>query len=318
MVLTVRFATGWGMQFEGDTLPSDWILADVQLAGIRTKPDELSLFWHKDGLLAFFPISGNRYRVIADVGDGHGEQRADPTIEEVQTIIDRRGPGEIIASSPIWLASFRINERKVANYRAGRVFVAGDAAHVHSPAGGQGMNTGMQDAFNLAWKLAMVYRGFAAAEPLLDSYSLERSAVGRQVLKDAGHLTALAIVRSGVLQSIRNHAASLFFGLWPVRKAMANKLAELSIGYPHSPLTGVDRSGVPGPVAGDRAPISDTLHPVGCDNTPRFAIFAKPNEIAATLIARYPNLLEAQLRPPFARRGNMVSTPRWLCCHDRK
>ena len=93
------------------------------------------------------------------------------------------------ASSPIWLASFRINERKVADYRAGRVFLAGDAAHVHSPAGGQGMNTGMQDACNLAWKLALVCRGLAGTEPLLESYSIERSAVGRQVLADAGRLT---------------------------------------------------------------------------------------------------------------------------------
>ncbi len=79
-------------------------------------------------------------------------------------------------SDPIWLSAFRINERKVKHYRAGRVFLAGDAAHVHSPAGGQGMHTGMQDAINLAWKLALVCRG--ASDTLLDSYSVERSAVG--------------------------------------------------------------------------------------------------------------------------------------------
>src|SRR5262249_5612961 len=148
------------------------------------------------GTLAMFPISRGRYRVIADAGEAHGEaRRADPTLGEVQAILDERGPGGVTASSPIWLAAFRINERKVADYRSGRVFLAGDAAHVHSPAGGQGMNTGMQDACNLAWKMALVRRGLAVPEPLLDSYSIERSAVGRQVLKEAGRLTTLAILK---------------------------------------------------------------------------------------------------------------------------
>jgi 2-polyprenyl-6-methoxyphenol hydroxylase-like FAD-dependent oxidoreductase len=98
--------------------------------------------------------------------------------------MDRRGPGGMSASDPVWLSGFRINERKIGNYRSGRVFVAGDAAHVHSPAGGQGMNTGMQDAFNLAWKLALVCRGEAAGT-LHDSYCVERSAIADQVIKAA-------------------------------------------------------------------------------------------------------------------------------------
>jgi 2-polyprenyl-6-methoxyphenol hydroxylase-like FAD-dependent oxidoreductase len=143
-----------GMEFQGDTLPSDWILADVHLSDVPNA-GEINVLWHTEGVLVLFPITGQRYRVVADVGPAaDGTRRADPTLEEVQAVLDRRGPGGIQASAPIWLAAFRINERKVAEYRAGRVFLAGDAAHIHSPAGGQGMNTGMQDAFNLAWKLA--------------------------------------------------------------------------------------------------------------------------------------------------------------------
>jgi 2-polyprenyl-6-methoxyphenol hydroxylase-like FAD-dependent oxidoreductase len=302
---------GLGMQFEGDTLPSDWILADVHLAGVSTKPDEFGMFWHSEGVLALFPITPGRYRVIADVGDAHSKApRPDPSLEEVQAIIDQRGPGGILASTPIWLASFRINERKVADYRAGRVFLAGDAAHIHSPAGGQGMNTGMQDACNLGWKLALVCRGLAAAEPLLDSYSTERSAVGRQVLADAGRLTTIAVLRSGVMQAVRNHVASLVFGLAPVCETMANKLAELSIGYPESPLTRQSRHSHAGPAPGQRAPILDTAHPVGAGDTPRFALFAQSDSEGAALIARHGDLLEPQIRPPFAE-GNI-----WLVRPD--
>ena len=103
-----------------------------------------------------------------------GEHPSEPTLEEVQALIDQRGPGGVKASAPVWLSPFTINERKVADYRAERVFLAGDAAHIHSPAGGQGMNTGMQDAINLAWKLALVCRGLANPEPLL--WKLQRRA----------------------------------------------------------------------------------------------------------------------------------------------
>ncbi len=93
---------GLAMEFEGDRLPSDWILAGVHLAGVRAMPDELSMFWHSDGALALFPISPGRYRVIADIGEARGEaHRADPTSAEVQALLDRRGPGGIQASAPI-------------------------------------------------------------------------------------------------------------------------------------------------------------------------------------------------------------------------
>jgi 2-polyprenyl-6-methoxyphenol hydroxylase-like FAD-dependent oxidoreductase len=301
---------GLGMQFEGNTLPSDWVLADVHLAGVHTSLDEFSMFWHAAGALALFPISPGRFRVIADVGDARGNAlRADPTLEEVQAILDERGPGGITASSPVWLASFRINERKVADYRAGRVFLAGDAAHVHSPAGGQGMNTGMQDAFNLAWKLALVYRGTAVPEPMLGSYSIERSAVGRQVLTDAGRLTTLAVLRSGVLQEVRNHVASLVFGLAPVRRTMTNKLAELSIGYPESPLTRPRKHGHAGTSPGQRAPITDAAHPVGAGSTPRFALFALADAAGAELISRRGDLLEPEIRAPIAESGIWLVRP---------
>ena len=299
-----------GMQFEGQTQPSDWILADVHLSGEQTKPDEINIFWHPDGVLVMFPISPGRYRIIADVGNApDATHRADPTLEEVQAVLDRRGPGGITISSPIWLASFRINERKVADYRADRVFLVGDAAHVHSPAGGQGMNTGMQDACNLAWKLALVNRGLATPEPLLDSYSIERSEVGEQVLRDAGRLTTVAILKGGVLQEMRNVAASLLFGLSPVRKAIANKLAELSIGYPKGPITALGQHGHGGPAPGQRAPLTNAEPPVGAGPTPRFALFAEADSVGAELIARHRDVLEPETRIPFTEDGIWLVRP---------
>jgi hypothetical protein len=297
-----------GMPFEGDTLPSDWVLADLHLAGLPIPANEIAVYWHARGLLAIFPIAAGRYRVIADVGGTRAnDRRVDPTLEQIQALLDERGAAGVTASSAIWLSAFTINERKVASYRSDRVFLAGDAAHIHSPAGGQGMNTGMQDACNLAWKLALAIRGLADPEPLLDSYSAERSEVGRQVLKAAGALTAVATAKGRLLQGLRNHAAALAFGLSPVRRAMSNAMSELSIGYPNGPLTtaGEHHSG---PVAGQRAPIPGGV-PIGAGDTPRFALFADASPEGDALIARYPDLLEAKVRPALGERGVWLVRP---------
>jgi hypothetical protein len=157
--------------------------------------------------------------------------------------------------------------------------------------------------------MALVHHGLAAPEPLLESYSLERSAVGRQVLTDAGRLTTLALVKSGVLQSIRNHVAALVFGLSSVREIMADKLRELSIGYPHSPLTVPAHHSHGGPTPGQRAPLSDTHHPVGAGSNPRFALFAPPTSEIAALIARHPAILEPDPRPVLSEENLCLVRP---------
>jgi len=121
------------------------------------------------------------------------------------------------------------------------VFLAGDAAHIHSPAGGQGMNTGMQDAVNLAWKLAMVQRGDGKAVPLLDSYSQERSEVGDMVLRNATAATKLATLRNPISQFVRNHTASFLGSFSFFRQRATSALTELAVNYPHSPLNGEHR-----------------------------------------------------------------------------
>ncbi|MGA2053334.1 MAG: FAD-dependent monooxygenase, partial [Opitutales bacterium] len=183
-----------GIEFAGEFEPNDWILADTEVDG-SISFDEISAFWHSDGVAIFFPIAPGRCRVIADMGKAPGTDKpADPTLEQVQALVDHRTGIKLRLHDPIWLSGFRIHERKVSQYGRGRAFLCGDAAHIHSPAGGQGMNTGMQDAFNLAWKLALVHHG-RARPSLLDSYSHERDAVGEMVLRNAGNFTRLAMIR---------------------------------------------------------------------------------------------------------------------------
>ncbi len=306
---TVRH--GLEMTFEGSTMLNDWILADIHISGIDGPP-AVNIYWHAQGILALFPLGGTRYRVIADVGEsasgGIGEHRA-PTLQEVQQILDLRGSKGLVASDPVWMSSFTINERKVADYRAGRIFLAGDAAHVHSPAGGQGMNTGMHDAFNLAWKLALVSRGLFPAEPLLASYSAERSAVARLVLEATGKATTMALLKGGVKQSIRNHVASLVFGLAPVRHLMANMLSEVAVGYPDSPLNISHHFESDGPAPGRRVPVHEGEPSIGTGPTPLFSLFAADNDAHQAIVEEFANILEPDLRQPFSTRGLWLVRP---------
>jgi 2-polyprenyl-6-methoxyphenol hydroxylase-like FAD-dependent oxidoreductase len=247
---TVRHALG--LAFGGDTLQSDWVLADLQIEG-ELPNDELTICWSPEGVLACFPIGARRFRVIADVGLAPDVQPPPPTIEQVQALIDQRGPQGLRAHDAVWLSHFRINERKVSDYRHGRIFLAGDAAHVHSPAGGQGMNTGMQDAFNLAWKLALVQRG-QAAPGLLDSYSSERSAIGDQVLRNAGQMTRVALLHNPLLRELRDLAAGTLGRLPAIQQRLVDQLTELDLHYADSPLSATPHGAAAQPAAGARAP----------------------------------------------------------------
>jgi 2-polyprenyl-6-methoxyphenol hydroxylase-like FAD-dependent oxidoreductase len=237
--------------FAGETETADFFLADLHLDG-NVSSGELSLFWHPEGILGIFPMTPGRFRVIADVmiadmaGAARGSKPADPTLAEVQAVLDRRGPGGLVARDPAWLSGFRINERKAVRYRDGSVFLLGDAAHIHSPAGGQGMNTGIQDAVNLAWKLALVARG-RARPALLESYGAERSAVGERVLKNATRLTRLAILRGPIRQALRNAVLTILARIPAFQRRFAETMTELDISYRGGPMS-------VGPEGGARIP----------------------------------------------------------------
>lgn len=286
---TVRH--GLGFAFEGVAQGDDWMLADVCLEGEGTPPaDEIATFLHRDGPFVIFPIPGGRSRIVAAVGKTvAGRSRPDPLLPDVHAMADERTGGGFRVVAPVWLTNFRINERKVAEYARGRVFLAGDAAHVHSPAGGQGMNTGMQDAFNLSWKLAMVVRG-EARPSLLDSYTPERSAVGEMVLRNATRMTGVATLAHPGAQAARNFVLRFMLGFHVVQERMATTLSEVGIAYAKSPLS-IGRH------AGDRlAPKQYGGPPPGSGTAPRFVLFSADQARGAALAARFPGVLDPRPR----------------------
>jgi 2-polyprenyl-6-methoxyphenol hydroxylase-like FAD-dependent oxidoreductase len=189
----VRKAAGIG--FPGDQFPVEFMLGDVMIDW--EVPRGFAVFAihpNEDGPPDFFvaiPLpERKRYRVSmlapaepAEADDAHGilSERPGPSLDELQAVADRLLPAVPQISDLRWSSLFRISMRLADKYRAGNAFIAGDAAHIHPPTGGQGMNTGIQDAYNLAWKMALVLRG-AAAERLLDSYEAERRPVGAEVV----------------------------------------------------------------------------------------------------------------------------------------
>jgi 2-polyprenyl-6-methoxyphenol hydroxylase-like FAD-dependent oxidoreductase len=284
---------GLGVEFHGSTQGDDWLIADVRLDGERVPPpDEISTYFHRDGPFIIFPLPGGRVRVIASRGKTNlAHPRPDPTIGDVQSLIDQRADGGFSASNPVWLTSFQINERKVSQYRHRHIFLAGDAAHIHSPAGGQGMNTGMQDAINLAWKLAMVVHG-DARESLLDSYSPERNAVGEMVLRNAGRLTDVATLTNPAAQAARNLVARFLLGFHAIQNEMVATMSEIDIAYRKSALSSGRHAGVrwsPQHYAGP---------PPGAGASPRFVLYANDIQKATALAAKFPTLMEETPRLP--------------------
>ena len=293
---TVRH--GLGVEFIGQARGDDWILGDVRLEGTGAPPaDEIAVYLHRDGVFTVFPIPGGRARVVGTVGKTDpAHPRPDPTLGEIQVLIDQRTGGGFRASDPVWLSTFRVNERKVSSYREGRVFLAGDAAHIHSPAGGQGMNTGMQDAINLAWKLAMVTRG-AAAATLLDTYSPERNAVGEMVLSNATRLTDIATLAHPAAQVMRNLVLRFVLGFHAVQDRIAVTMTETEIAYTDSALSVGVRHMPHNLAAGAR--LDPALYgglPPGSGDTPRFVLLAADKARAAELTAAFPSILEAAPR----------------------
>jgi 2-polyprenyl-6-methoxyphenol hydroxylase-like FAD-dependent oxidoreductase len=223
-----------GIAFEGDTEPDDYLLGDVRIDGVELDQHSIHIWWHGGGTVALFPFAQGIWRVIAR-RHGNSSDEA-PTLDELQEKMTQHGPPGARLSDPSWLSMFRINERLAARYGASRVFLAGDAAHIHSPAGGQGMNTGIQDAANLGWKLAYVLQGRGHQATLLDSYEAERRPVARGVIDNAARMLHVGMAPNPVARLARDAAVRLLDHMPALQARLRTEMSETEITYHDGPL----------------------------------------------------------------------------------
>jgi 2-polyprenyl-6-methoxyphenol hydroxylase-like FAD-dependent oxidoreductase len=222
---TVRQALG--MPFPGRSAVRSVMLADVKLADAPTDTLTVNAAGDAFGFLA--PFGDGWYRVIAWNRDHQLPDDAPVDLDELRTTMRRALGTDFGMHDPRWTSRFHSDERQVPQYRSGRVFLAGDAAHVHSPAGGQGMNTGLQDAANLSWKLAAALQGWAPPG-LLDTYQHERHPVGRTVLRLSGSLLRAATTPPALLPAVRALAATAL-RIPPAAHRAAGLVSGIAISY---------------------------------------------------------------------------------------
>ena len=331
-----------GIPFPGSTYADECLLGDVDMRW-RLPDEQLSICPAEDGVLLAFPLPGrHRFRVImilpatGDPESRHLEpeeflaqlRRMVPAVggaAEEPTVIDSR-----------WLTRYRLHSRGAPAYRKGRAFVAGDAAHIHSPAGAQGMNTGIQDAYNLGWKLGLVARGVIPAS-VLDSYHAERHRVGEHLLKSTDRMFAVLAGGGKAGQVIRRVMPAIgvqLLGFPVIGRRIARFVSQTGIRYRHSVLSteahGAGRLPRHAPHAGDRAPdvelgytrrISDLLrgpqHTLLLFGGRSTALIERFSELAREVGARYGDLVKpVVLRLPNAQppRGEIDDNG---TAHDR-
>lgn len=223
-----------GFSHAGPDLKSRFALLDAR-AELDLTEDGVHVFFHPEGALALFPLPQENYwRVAADLPLGK-ELPEELDLELFERLIAGRTPLRAQLSDPLWVSDFSPRERKVDGYRRGRVLLAGDAAHTHSPVGAQGMNTGLGDAHNLAWKLALVVRG-DARDSLLDSYTAEREPVATGVLAGTRAATRLVTLSSPVSRGLRREALGFLSGFGAVQRRGPHYFHQLHVNYRKSPI----------------------------------------------------------------------------------
>jgi 2-polyprenyl-6-methoxyphenol hydroxylase-like FAD-dependent oxidoreductase len=211
------------ISLEGDEYAGTMRMIDTRMTGFTYPDTAVHYFVAKDQMLLVHKLPGENHRLlISDRTEGVPPEQARSAF---QSVLDQQFAGQVQIDEPVWATNFRLSKRQVSSYRQGSVFLAGDAAHVNSPAGGQGMNVAMQDAFNLSWKLAMVIKG-KAHPTLLDSYEAERAPVASQMLEGTNYIHSIIMAHGQGMQERINRMRG---GEW--NKQAVNQVAGISYTY---------------------------------------------------------------------------------------
>jgi 3-(3-hydroxy-phenyl)propionate hydroxylase len=233
-----------GIRFAGKTYPRSFILGDGDIIGDVPR-DEVHYTLHREGVLVVVPLPDGGLRVFADATRMPGAEDVDPeaplTTGQLQALADQRAPYPLEVRDLIWSTRFQVHLRRAERYRAGRVLLAGDAAHIHSPAGGQGMNTGIQDGAGLGWRLALITRGVAAEDRLLAGYEAERAPVAKQVMRSSDQQTRLWGMRSVIMRRVRDRVLARMGRTGFLEQKVMPAMAQDDLDYGASP--GVGRRG---------------------------------------------------------------------------
>jgi hypothetical protein len=246
-----------GIGFPGAPYEHVFYVADTEVTGAMV-PNELNVYIWKKGFHLFFPMRGrNAWRVIGII-PAHLQDKPDLRFDDLIPTLQHEGGTALDFKSCSWFSTYRIHHRCTERFRKGRSFLLGDAAHVHSPAGGQGMNTGLQDAYNLAWKLALVIAG-RADDSLLDTYEAERRPVAERLLATTDRAFMLVVSDTWLAGLLRTRVITKVVA-FAMKRAAARRLAfmtlsQIGIRYRKSPLSRtLAAPGDDHPQAGDRFP----------------------------------------------------------------
>jgi 2-polyprenyl-6-methoxyphenol hydroxylase-like FAD-dependent oxidoreductase len=246
-----------GLSFEGSTFERLFYVLDAQIDW-ELPHDAVQVCLARDVLTAFFPMKGDkRYRIVGTFPEGVDKEEGEVVYEEIEEQIKREAQLQLEISHVNWFSLYKVHTRRVNKFSEGRCFVAGDAAHIHSPAGAQGMNTGIQDAYNLAWKLALVIKG-EADEKLLETYNEERLENAQRLLETTDRMFELGAGSNWLVSLIRTTVfpavAEYLIGFDVVKKTIFPILSQIGINYRDCSLSDREGDGDFKVKAGDRMP----------------------------------------------------------------
>jgi 2-polyprenyl-6-methoxyphenol hydroxylase-like FAD-dependent oxidoreductase len=230
-----------GLKFEGSTFERMFYVADVQIDW-KFAHDALMAFLMKNNLLAFFPMPGSdkHFRIVGTFPEEFAKDEGEVLYEEIEEQIKKDAELELDITRVDWFSTYKVHTRHVEKFSAGRCFLAGDSAHIHTPAGAQGMNTGIQDGYNLAWKLALVLKEKADAR-VLETYNEERLPNAETLLKTTDRFFNLVASPDTILSYLRMHVfpyvAGVAFSLDAVKKFVFPRVSQIGINYRNSSLS---------------------------------------------------------------------------------